>query len=92
MSTLYLVIGLLAGCVASVLLSGFILKPLKKNERSFMNILVSIVCIAVLLAVGIAVYMYSMIIAIGYVVGVLLAFVPFFKTSADIEEEKALKE
>lgn len=92
MSTLYLVIGLLAGCVTSVLLLGFILKPLKKNERSFMNILVSIVCIAVLLAVGIAVYMFSMIIAIGYVVGVLLAFVPFFKTSADIEKEKALKE
>lgn len=92
MDTLHVLICIIAGWIPSLFMAGVILKPFTGEDRSVKSVILCFSCIAVLAAAGSLLYVYWKLNAIGFVIGVLLTFMPYFRTSADIEEENAKEE
>ena len=92
MDTLHVLICIIAGWIPSLFMAGGILKPFTGEDRSVKSVILCFACIAVLAAAGSLLYVYWKLNAIGFVIGVLLTFMPYFRTSADIEEENAKEE
>ena len=92
MDTLHVLICIIAGWIPSLFMAGVILKPFTRQESSVKSVILCFACIAVLAAAGSLLYVYWKLNAIGFVIGVLLTFMPYFRTSADIEEENAKEE
>lgn len=88
MNTFYSVICIMVGAVIGLLLSNMTVHPWISDDRTSTGIMVSILCIVLMAAVGIAFVMFWGYSAIGYLVGVLLVFMPYVRTTADRNAEK----
>lgn len=89
MDTIHVLICIIAGWIPSMFMAEVILKPFTTDDRSAKSVFLSFLCIAVLAGAGSMLYVYWKLNAVGFVIGVLLTFLPYFKTSADLEEERA---
>ena len=87
MDTLHAVICILAGAVVSLVLSPMLIKPLNTHHRTAMDIAVSVVSAAILVAGGVLVWIIWGVSAVAYLVGVLLVFLPYVKTPSDRKQE-----
>ena len=88
MDTLHILFCLFAGWIPSLFLSGVIVKPFTAAEKDTRSVILCFLCIALLAAIGSFLWIHWNYNAIGFVVGILLTFLPYVRTPADREEEK----
>lgn len=89
MNTLYVVTCTLCGLILSLVLSAVISKPFVTDQKTAKDWLMAVIaiCVVIVPAVGFWVIWGSNV--VGYAVGVIMTFLPYVKTPADRESEKA---
>ncbi|MGM9940786.1 MAG: hypothetical protein ACI32N_02200 [Bulleidia sp.] len=88
MTTFYTVVCIMLGAFGSLFLSNMTVHPWISEDRTPTSMVVSVLCMAILIAAGIALWLLWGYNVIGYVVGVLMVFLPYFRTAADRSEEQ----
>lgn len=88
MDTLHVVICVLTGLILSVFMSGIITKPFMTENKTGMDWAKAVIAIVVLIVPAVGFFWFWGINVAGYVIGVVMTFLPYVTTPADREAEK----